>query len=465
MFYKYLVLLFVSAILASCTASPTQPGSENQVASASPASPLLENTTQSGAAAQEDLSFSADTMESVLPDDIIQEVRFFGGMGGCGRYCACTEGSDTKPTLYVEDGPVEVFQDIGFQVCGIDPQEMVSVEVLLPDGTMQQFSGEAYYGIEYYSALHDPVGEYQLTFSGDGWSLKTTIEVVDADGPRLYLTEDRQLIFYKFMPGENVRLLAYQDGHLIGWRAYVMDGSGELSIDTDLDAGFVAVGERSGQAFAQEPGAWLGWETGLGFPIPNLYCHAQQIEGLKPDGYAVTLNESLPTYEYDSNLREWSQGPNLDLAAGSRMRVLSNPVCIDGAFVWLISCMDQQCQAWVPQSSAGHPNLQSVHTLPPSPTPDPSNIPACPGTKPTRLQVGMNAEVTTSGMAPQLSLRAEPGMGAGKVHVIAAGRDLVILRGPVCADESYWWYIRSEQGFEGWAREGDNEDYWIDPLP
>jgi hypothetical protein len=42
---------------------------------------------------------------------------------------------------------------------------------------------------------------------------------------------------------------------------------------------------------------------------------------------------------------------------------------------------------------------------------------------------------------------------------------MVILEGPKCAESSYWWYIRSEQGFEGWAREGDNEDYWIDPLP
>jgi len=49
----------------------------------------------------------------------------------------------------------------------------------------------------------------------------------------------------------------------------------------------------------------------------------------------------------------------------------------------------------------------------------------------------MKAEVTTSGMAWQLSLRAYPNMSAEKVHVIAAGRDMVILDGPVCADNSY----------------------------
>ena len=49
--------------------------------------------------------------------------------------------------------------------------------------------------------------------------------------------------------------------------------------------------------------------------------------------------------------------------------------------------------------------------------------------------------------------------------MIAAGRKMEILKGPVCSEDSYWWYIRSEQGFEGWSREGDDEDYWIDPLP
>lgn len=93
------------------------------------------------------------------------------------------------------------------------------------------------------------------------------------------------------------------------------------------------------------------------------------------------------------------------------------------------------------------------------------NSASCSATKPTRLRVGMNAEVTTSGAAPQLALRAKASKSAEQVHVIAAGRDMVILDGPTCADNAYWWYIRSEQGFEGWAREGDSEDYWIDPLP
>ena len=92
-------------------------------------------------------------------------------------------------------------------------------------------------------------------------------------------------------------------------------------------------------------------------------------------------------------------------------------------------------------------------------------IPSCPGTLPTRLHIGQQAEVTTSGKAWQLSLRSEPNLNAAQIHVIAAGRNLVILDGPICADGSYWWDIRSEQGFEGWSREGDSEDYWIDPLP
>jgi hypothetical protein len=93
-----------------------------------------------------------------------------------------------------------------------------------------------------------------------------------------------------------------------------------------------------------------------------------------------------------------------------------------------------------------------------------SEIPACLGPLPTRLSVGQNAVVTTSGKAWQLRLRSEPGFNSSTNHIIAAGRRMVILDGPVCSEGSYWWYVRSEQGYEGWAPEGDYEDYWIDPL-
>ena len=82
----------------------------------------------------------------------------------------------------------------------------------------------------------------------------------------------------------------------------------------------------------------------------------------------------------------------------------------------------------------------------------------------SRQQFSVQEGETTSGMAPQLYLRAQPSLSAEKVHYIAAGRDIIILDGPVCVDSSYWWRIRSEQSFEGWAREGGSQDYWIDPL-
>jgi hypothetical protein len=93
------------------------------------------------------------------------------------------------------------------------------------------------------------------------------------------------------------------------------------------------------------------------------------------------------------------------------------------------------------------------------------DVPYCPGPLVTRLEIGMSAEVTTSGKAWQLTLRSEPGFDASMLHIIAAGREMVILDGPECEDESYWWYIQSEQGYAGWVPEGDFEDYWIDPLP
>ena len=156
----------------------------------------------------------------------------------------------------------------------------------------------------------------------------------------------------------------------------------------------------------------------------------------------------------------------MDVKKGDVLNIASNAYCYEGSFYWQV-CKVNKCEYYIPESSNDQtylrPTTKESADIPAVQAAN--NIPACPGTLPSRLSVGANAEVTTSGMAPQLSLRAQPSMSSEKVHVIAAGRDMVILDGPICAENSYWWYIRSEQGFEGWSREGDNKDYWIDPMP
>jgi Bacterial SH3 domain len=202
----------------------------------------------------------------------------------------------------------------------------------------------------------------------------------------------------------------------------------------------------------------------LGSPV-DIYCQGSQPpSGITPIGNAELLVNNPPIYSYAYGTDGLTKTGTLDIEKGTILKISSNPICQEGSFYWL-ACIGSECNYMpesVNQQTYLRPTTRQAHEISPAQS---DNVPACPGTLPSRLSVGINAEVTTSGMAPQLSLRAQPNMSAEKAHVIAAGRDLVILDGPVCADNSYWWYIRSEQGFEGWAREGDNEDYWIDPLP
>lgn len=398
--------------------------------------------------------------------------------GGCWKQvCECELYEQTRLSLFSSSdnfSNTEFLSDIAFEICGLRKFETVKITVESPNGSVEYHEiasflsdgGRSGYMIdfEYTPTLPSSPGMYYFHFSGSDWVLEKFVEVKDATGPRLFLDTDNMLTFYKFQPNENVRLLAYNNGILIGWKQLKIGAEGTLQIHTNIRSNFIALGELSGQVFDKHQGdnpsqwVWLGTPT-------DVFCRGANPSGIKALGNVEILVESLPTYKYDWNSYSVFQHETIIGKRGRIAQVVSNAICHEDNFLWKI-CLDEDCDLYVPEFSSGIANIrlttQPVETILPQ---QGSDIPVCPGTLPTRLSVGMRAEVTTSGMAPQLSLRSQPSMSADRVHVIAAGRDLVILDGPVCADGSYWWYIRSEQGFEGWSREGDHEDYWIDPLP
>lgn len=430
----------------------------------------------------EEIFISKDTLDTVLPEDVIHEIAYFGGLGApCWKLvCECELYEQTSLSFFSntdQRGHIEFLKDIAFEICGIQEVETVNIKVELPNGTVENYQATSYLSagglsgfmidFEYTPALPSSPGTYHFNFSNNYWSFDKYIEVLDPSGPRLFLDYEGKLTFYNFQPNENVRLLAYQNGVLIGWKQLVIGANGILQIQTTLEADYIALGERSGEVFDKEQGdnppdwAWLGTPT-------NIHCNgAVNPTGIKAGGNVEVLADSLPEYKYNWDDNSVHQIGMLDIKKGSIVQVMSNAICYNGTFLWKI-CVNEDCEHYVPEATSQvtylRPTTQSIEPLP-VPASQSSIIPACPGTLPTRLFIGANAEVTTSGMAQQLSLRAQPSMSAEKVHVIAAGRDLVILDGPVCAENSYWWYIRSEQGFEGWSREGDHEDYWMDPLP
>ena len=363
-------------------------------------------------------------------------------------------------------------------VCNLQPGERVEMQVEKPNGEVfqTQVSAEAdpstaaYALFDYLPLADDPPGTYTFTFSGAGWSLDYTHIFMEPESARLYEYE-LNLYFLGFAPNERIRLLVYGSPGVSttfagqstfqGWTQLQMDQNGKRRVELKIDSGpYVAIGDTSGEVNGRLANPNYVWE-----PF-SVYCEGLAApRGSAPFDYAEVLVDSLPVYERNNTSGHWEQTGEFQIGKGTIVQINSNVQCGDDSYLWLITCKDAYCGQVVPVRGSGGPYLRPSQSAPAASGSGSSDIPACPGSQPTRLQVGMNAEVTTSGMAPQLSLRAGASMSAEKVHVIAAGWDMVILKGPVCADNSYWWYIRSEQGFEGWAREADNQDYWIDPLP
>jgi hypothetical protein len=81
---------------------------------------------------------------------------------------------------------------------------------------------------------------------------------------------------------------------------------------------------------------------------------------------------------------------------------------------------------------------------------------------PTRLIAQMQARVVPGG-APN-NLRAEPRTDAALVGEIAPNAVFSIIAGPQCANGLAWWQVDYD-GQIGWTAEGQDGDYWLEPLP
>lgn len=118
---------------------------------------------------------------------------------------------------------------------------------------------------------------------------------------------------------------------------------------------------------------------------------------------------------------------------------------------------------------------------PPTSVPDVSPTPSCPRAKyPTRLQPNREARICTQ--SERVIIRRSPDMAAQEIFSLYPGTTIRILKGPVCADDFWWWKVEiyvgtvfgkqgydynhtwvTERTFEGWAREGwdDKDAYFI----
>ena len=80
---------------------------------------------------------------------------------------------------------------------------------------------------------------------------------------------------------------------------------------------------------------------------------------------------------------------------------------------------------------------------------------------PTRLSVGMIGQVRPSGLP--VNIRANPSSSSVRAGQMNPGDTFSITGGPQCAENLVWWQITYGQ-ISGWAGEGANNVYWIEPT-
>jgi hypothetical protein len=101
-----------------------------------------------------------------------------------------------------------------------------------------------------------------------------------------------------------------------------------------------------------------------------------------------------------------------------------------------------------------------------TPTTAPTTAPTtgstvCPGAMPTRLRVGMTARVRTDGLP--VNIRSSASSSSTRAGQMNPGDTFTITGGPQCAESLVWWPISYGQ-INGWAAEGANNIYWIEPT-
>lgn len=117
----------------------------------------------------------------------------------------------------------------------------------------------------------------------------------------------------------------------------------------------------------------------------------------------------------------------------------------------------------IPDNEDSSPTLPSTPLPTPFPTIPGTNGDICPGSPPSRLQVGQQAFVESGGVANRL--RDMPGVNQGLViDQMRPGESFIIINGPECDPDQFlrWWKV-NYNGTLGWTAEGEGEEYYLRP--
>jgi uncharacterized protein YgiM (DUF1202 family) len=77
---------------------------------------------------------------------------------------------------------------------------------------------------------------------------------------------------------------------------------------------------------------------------------------------------------------------------------------------------------------------------------------SCPGAQSPRLKI--NEEATVCTQEDCVYLRADAGKKYAILSCYKPGYVFMVVGGPICEDNTYWWQVATRKGFSGWMMEG-----------
>lgn len=427
---------------------------------------------------------SPSSLNTILPEDILEEVSWFPG-GGPGGGSSQICNTDIKiPFIKHDPQDTELMNQTWMWTCGWQKDQSLNASVTFPNGTVQNqviYADEnGMAKISVAPSYSDPEGIYEFEISDGFTVLKSNAYFRKPIVPRLHLLPGNILRFDNFPANETIRLFLYECTGIreydeiclvwsfIGWQNYLIsdDGSLEISTMNSKDIYYVAVMTSGVEVELSEmrlPVTIMGDESKYYENSRYYGKKSQEYLACPENTFSIESRWGQIVDANDNGIDLYSQprtsARSIDnLQNGTVFSILlRDPECSDGNMFWYVHVLDSNFRFYQtgyvrliePQNSFNfNPIVLGV---------DKKSY--C-GDMKSYLSVGDRGKVVSSDSS-NLRLRVGPGDDQEIIDLLPKGTPFLTLEGPECIDGVPWWKIYTQTGMEGWAAEYQDQGYLL----
>lgn len=266
----------------------------------------------------------------------------------------------------------------------------------------------------------------------------------------------------KIWSAENGRLLTTLLGHEESVRALAYNADGSLLVSGGRDR-LIIIWDLTSNQEVQRISGHDGSVTAVGFTIDSANIISGSFDGTirlwdRASGFEIrryiafdSLNVGRRTRVLDLALRADGRWAVSAMSDNSLRQWLVLPT-IEDLLIWTysnrylrpFSCEERRFFDIRPPCSGDSLPITSTPIPIPTRTPTPQNF--------TQLLEGGQAIVNTTG-DERLNLRADKSLSAPIRSTLERGTTVTLITGPRFSEGLLWWYIRTQDGIEGWLVE------------